>query len=79
MSVRKSTIVRAKSGQYFWIDTIYTNDCGWETAIFLSDKYGHVTDWNAINMYRYSHREAAMRAHDNICEAYGKIYKGYHL
>ena len=48
-------------GNYYYIDSCYTLDCGYETMVFPCDEKGNVTDWGDLYCERYS-TQAEMEA-----------------
>ena len=52
MGNKLSTVVNV-NGKFYWVDTCYTLDHGYETMAFPSNKNGEVTSWLEVYANRY--------------------------
>lgn len=53
-------------GNYYYIDSCYTFDHGYETMIFPCDSNGNVTDWGELYAEWYEDRAAMEARHKEI-------------
>lgn len=51
------------NGNYYFIDSCYTMDHGYETMVFSCDSEGNVTDWSDLYAKRYATRAEMVLGH----------------
>lgn len=64
-STKLSDVVEHK-GNYYFVDSCYTLDHGYETMIFACDANGNVTDWSDLYCDRYLSEREMVAAHKAI-------------
>ena len=51
------------NGNYYYVDSCYTLDHGYETMVFACDSNGNVTDWSDLYCERYDTRAEMKLGH----------------
>lgn len=59
-------IVRSDDGNYYYVDSNDTIDCGYETMVFEADEDGEVVSWSHLYCKRYSSYEDMEHSHNYI-------------
>ena len=54
--------------KFYYIDSVDSFDCGYETMAFECDKEGEVSDWGDLYCARYQSFASMKSGHDEICE-----------
>lgn len=54
------------NGNYYYIDSCYTPDCGYETMIFHCDENGNVTNWHELYVEYYGNVTEMTIRHNEI-------------
>ena len=61
-----SHMVKANN-KFYYVDSTYTLDCGYETMAFDCDETGYITDWCGVYTGRYLTKTDMVKGHDRIC------------
>lgn len=56
------------NGNYFYVDSRYTFDAGFETMVFECDKNGNVINWMDLYVKHYKTQEEMNAHHKEIVE-----------
>lgn len=60
-------IVFAKDGKFYYVDSCYTLDRGWETMVFPCDSHGEVENWIEVFAEWYNSIEDMINGHHYVC------------
>ena len=71
-STKLSDVVEHK-GNYYFVDSCYTLDHGYETMIFPCDKNGNVTNWGDLYCDIYDTESEMVCAHNKIVANIGSV------
>ena len=55
-------------GKFYYIDSCYTLDHGYETMVFPCDSKGNVTDWGELYAEWYDDQPSMERRHSEIVQ-----------
>ena len=66
-------IIQADNGEYYYVDSCFTLDHGYETMTFPYDINAHdVSDWDETYARWYDSSDEMLEGHRDICENYEK-------
>ena len=61
------------NGNHYYIDSVDTFDCGYETMIFPCDEKGKVTSWSELYCERYDNATEMEARHKEIVSNLGAV------
>ena len=61
-----SHMVKANN-KFYYVDSTYTLDCGYETMAFDCDETGEIIDFRGVYTERYGTKTDMIKGHDRIC------------
>lgn len=59
-------IVKTNDNKFYYVDSAYTFDCGYETMAFTANESGEVTCWNDLYCEHYGTHKAMETRHNHI-------------
>ena len=62
----KLSVVVELNGNYYYVDSCYTLDHGYETMVFACDANGNVTNWGDLYAEWYDNAAEMETGHNNI-------------
>lgn len=64
---RKLANVVECDGEFYYVDSAYTFDAGYETMVFPCDERGKVSDWGDLYARWYASEIEMEAGHNDIC------------